>query len=226
MREAKVIWHGSPVILEKPEFGKGKPYNDYGSGLYCTESKELAKEWACSDTADGHANQYAIQLDGLRVLALSQEQYHILNWLAVLMDNRRTRLSTSVSIVGSQYLRDTFLPDISAYDVIIGYRADDSYFSFARSFVNNEISLAQLSLAMRLGKLGEQFVIKSERAFSALHFVSSEPADHTIYFARRQVRDRQARNSYRLEAAKADIEGLYMRDILRERIGNDDARLR
>lgn len=226
MANTKVIWHGSPVILGKPIFGKDKPYNDYGRGFYCTENSELAKEWACSDKADGYANQYGIELDGLRILALSSEQYHILNWLAILMDNRRTRLSTSVAIAGSRYLRDNFLPDISEYDVITGYRADDSYFSFARSFVNNEISLTQLSQAMRLGKLGEQFVVKSERAFSALRFMSSEPADHTVYFAKRQDRDQQARSSYQLEAAKADLGGLYMRDIIRERIGNDDARLR
>ena len=44
--------------------------------------------------------------------------------------------------------------------MVIGYRADDSYFSFARAFVNNEISLEQLSYAMRLGKLGELVCIK------------------------------------------------------------------
>ena len=76
MANTKVIWHGSPVILGKPIFGKDKPYNDYGRGFYCTENSELAKEWACSDKADGYANQYGIELDGLRILALSSEQSH------------------------------------------------------------------------------------------------------------------------------------------------------
>lgn len=48
------------------------------------------------------------------------------------------------------YCRDNFLIDVSEYDVIIGYRADDSYFTFAKSFVSNGISLQQLQLAMRL----------------------------------------------------------------------------
>ena len=51
------------------------------------------------------------------------------------------------------------------------------YFSFARAFINNEISLAQLSYAMRLGKLGEQFVLKSPVAFERIRFVSYEIAD-------------------------------------------------
>lgn len=41
------IYHGSQQIVEVPQFGVGKPYNDYGQGFYCTESSELAKEWAC-----------------------------------------------------------------------------------------------------------------------------------------------------------------------------------
>ena len=31
------IYHGSPEIIEKPQFGKGKTYNDYGRGFYCTD---------------------------------------------------------------------------------------------------------------------------------------------------------------------------------------------
>ena len=73
--------------------------------------------------------------------------------------------------------------DLSGYDVIIGYRADDSYFSFARAFIGNEISLNQLSYAMRLGKLGEQIVLKSPAAFDAIRFISCEGVDNTEYYA-------------------------------------------
>ena len=39
------LYHGSVNIIEKPLFGYGKPYNDYGLGFYCTDSLEMAKEW-------------------------------------------------------------------------------------------------------------------------------------------------------------------------------------
>lgn len=42
---------------------------------------------------------------------------------------------------------------------------------------------------MQLGKLGEQYVIKSEKAFNQIEFNSAELADNTIYYARRQMRD-------------------------------------
>ena len=42
------LYHGSCDIIEKPVFGKGKRYNDYGLGFYCTDSLEMAKEWGVS----------------------------------------------------------------------------------------------------------------------------------------------------------------------------------
>ena len=52
-----IIYHGSENIIEKPEFGKGKPYNDYGRIFYCTEYIDLAIEWACDVKHGGYANK-------------------------------------------------------------------------------------------------------------------------------------------------------------------------
>ena len=221
-----VLYHGSPEIIEKPIYGKGKAYNDYGKGFYCTEILELAKEWACTEGVDGYANQYEIETDNLRILNLSADEYTILHWLALLMTYRKLRLSTPVMKRGAEWLKEHFLFDIVDYDSIIGYRADDSYFSFARAFVNNEIPLGQLSHAMRLGKLGEQFVLKSPKAFESIKFVSYKSADNTVYYARRKVRDDEARAAFFAELEKEDIDGLYMRDIIREEVKADDPRLR
>lgn len=221
-----ILYHGSIEIIEKPVFGKGKAYNDYGQGFYCTEHLELAKEWACNENVDGYANRYEIETDGLNILKLSSDQYTILNWLALLMLHRKGRLSTPVSRRGRDYLIEHFLPDFEGYDAIIGYRADDSYFSFARSFVSNEISLRQLALAMKLGKLGEQFVLKSEKAFEAIRFLDYTVADNTIYYAKRKARDDEARAAYQREFEIEDLNGIFMRDIIREEMKPDDIRLR
>ena len=220
-----VLYHGSSEIIENPVFGKGKPYNDYGQGFYCTEHAELAKEWACSEGIDGFVNKYELDTEGLKILNLSSDEYTILHWLALLMNYRRFRLSTPVMRRGVEWLKEHFLIDIGEYDLIIGYRADDSYFSFARAFVSNEISLKQLNYAMRLGKLGEQYVLKSEKSFERIEFIASESADNTIYYARRKKRDDEARNAFFEELEKNDIDGIYMRDIIREEMTSDDARL-
>ena len=221
-----ILFHGSPEIIQTPEFGKGKSYNDYGKGFYCTEHLELAKEWACTENSDGYANKYELETEGLSILNLSSEEYTILHWLALLMQYRQFRVSTPVMKRGMGWLKEHFLIDLTPYDVIIGYRADDSYFSFARAFMNNEISLSQLSYAMRLGKLGEQFVLKSPTAFDRIKFISYEIADNTEYYAKRKARDDDARSAFRAELEKDDLRGLYMRDIIREEVKPDDPRLR
>lgn len=220
------IYHGSSDIIEVPVFGKGKAYNDYGQGFYCTEHIELAREWACSEGVNGYANRYEIESDDLRILNLLSERYNILNWLALLMYHRKGRLSSPISRRGREYLIQNFLPDFESYDVIVGYRADDSYFSFARSFLSNEISLFQLGYAMRLGKLGEQFVLKSKEAFESIQYIGYTVADHAVYYAKRKARDDEARAAYLKELEKEDMNGIFMRDIVREEMKQDDPRLR
>lgn len=219
------LWHGSVNIIEKPIYGHGNSFNDYGQGFYCTEDIELAKEWAATDIIDGYANHYIFDMPDAKLLNLSDVQYTILNWLALLVDNRKFAVSSSVGKLGKDYLKENFLIDISAYDVIKGYRADDSYFTFAKAFLNNTISLNQLSKAMKLGNLGEQIVIKSEKAFKHIHFLDYEAGNSLIYFTKKKERDTAARKSYQKQLAEEDLEGIFMRDILREKIRNDDPRL-
>lgn len=227
MDQELILYHGSSLIIEQPVLGKGNPFNDYGLGFYCTQRLELAKEWACSMEQDGFANRYSFQTNDLSILNLSDEKYNILNWLSILLMNRKFNISSDIAAQGKEYLASTFLPEYEKYDVIIGYRADDSYFSFASAFLNNTISLVQLEKAMFLGKLGEQIVLKSEKAFSQLHFEESIPAERTIYYPQKAARDSEARAAFRTERKAAPVrDAVYMIDILRGEWKNDDTRLR
>ena len=222
-----ILYHGSEKIIDKPTYGLGKKNNDYGRGFYCTESIELAKEWACTNNSDGFANKYEIDMTELHILRLNSDEFNILNWLAVLTKNRTYWENGTISERAKKYLAENFMIDTSAYDVIIGYRADDSYFSFAQDFVSGAISYRQLGEAMRLGKLGEQIVMVSEKAFSQLRYISSEPAEAVVYYAKKKERDRMARREYR-RSKKEDIDPaeLFMIDIMREEMKQNDPRLR
>ena len=222
-----IVYHGSDHIIETPLYNGSKRTNDYGYGFYTTENIELAMEWACSDNRDGFANIYELNTDGLEILNLNDPQHNILNWLAVLTKYRSYWQSGSVAEEAKNYLQKNFFVDPSEYDIVIGYRADDSYFSFAQDFVSGAISLRKLSEAMRLGKLGEQVVLKSEKSFSHIRFIDAEPAAAETYFEKKSVRDRDARRAYRLSRQKEEnIHELYMLDIMREEIRNGDPRLR
>ena len=220
------LWHGSSRVIKHPEYGWASRTTIMAADSIARAASRLAKEWACAGLDDGFANRYTLTTDGLLFLDLSQPPYTILNWLAMLVENRRFQPTTAVAAQGIEYLKQVFLPDASQADVIVGYRADDSYFSFARAFVNNAISLDQLAEAMRLGELGKQIVLASPQAFAALRFQGCEIARASTYHVLRNERDRTAREAYRRNSAEADLDGLFMRDIIREKVTNDDHRLR
>lgn len=222
----ETLYHGSDHIIEHPTYGKGNPENDYGLGFYCTREIDLAKEWACAEEDDGFANHYKLKTEGLSCLKLNGKGYHILNWLAILLENRRFDLSSPISVRARRYILDTFLPDYTQYDLIEGYRADDSYFSFSRSFLANGITLDQLRRAMRLGKLGEQVVLRTPAAFDAVSFIEAIPADASIYHIRRMSRDRDAREGFRrIVTETPSSEEIYVSTIINEKWSNDDPRL-
>ncbi len=221
-----MVYHGSTNIVNPPVFGVGKVTNDYGRGFYCTEDSELAKEWACAKGTDGFANIYQLDLSGLKILDLNSGKYCILTWLAILAKYRTYWENGNISREAKDYLKKHFFVSPEKYDVVRGYRADDSYFTFAKSFVSNGISLEQLKNAMHLGALGEQIVLKSKMAFSQISYIDSIEAKADIYTRRAQERDKEARKTYRkLLRESSYSEGIFMADIIREGMTADDPRL-
>ena len=109
-------------------------------------------------------------------------------------------------------------------NIIKGYRADDSYFDYAEAFVNNGITVEQLARAMRLGKLGEQIVVKSRFAFSKIKYEGFEIADKNTYYTLRKARDDDANKTY-FKILEEESDGLYIQDIIRGGIKNDDTRI-
>lgn len=219
------LYHGSTSVIDMPQLGKGNHKNDYGPGLYCTEHVELAKEWACSSGKDGFVNGYNLDMTDLTVCDLTQ--HHILNWMAILLENRTFDLSAGVASAARDYMLQNFLPEYRNFDIIRGYRADDSYFSFARDFLNNSLSLEELAEAMKLGELGEQVVLKSEKAFSMLTFDKAAPVDSSTYHPKWVSRDQKAREDYRKMKERSNpLEGTFIIDIIRQQWRNDDERLR
>ncbi|MGN0203448.1 MAG: DUF3990 domain-containing protein [Coprococcus sp.] len=221
------LLHGSDHVIEKPDFYLGKTNNDYGRGFYCTRELSMAMEWACKQNTDGFVNKYSFEQDSLKALNLLDSDYNILHWMALLLKHRTFRLSSEIAVDARDYIIDNFSIDLKDYDVIIGYRADDSCFSLAESFVQNGLPLRSLNQALRLGKLGEQTVLISEKAFNHLKFEGAELADKTIYYPKFITRDSSARETYRKEIRRGRSykDDIFVLDILREEMKNDDSRI-
>lgn len=224
MNKIITLFHGSEKVIEAPSFGEGKRNNDFGLGFYCTETENLAKEWAVSSLRDGFCNRYTLDTEYMNILNLNSPDYTILNWIAVLVEHRLFSIRTPIARRAKKYLIDNFGINVNAFDIVTGYRADDSYFDYAESFLNNAISVEQLAAAMKLGKLGEQIVLKSQFAFSRIRFEGFDVAEKEEFYVLRKARDDEANRLY-LELLEEESDGLYIQDIIRGGITNDDSRI-
>jgi hypothetical protein len=189
-----ILYHGSRSILKKPVFGQGEAANDYGRGFYLTEYYELAAEWACPfDNVDGIVNKYELELTELNLLDLDKEP--IEHWVSLLVQNRDSKMGSGARERMEKFVKQ-YPFNVSDYDVVKGWRADDSYFAFVRAFFGVGLSLESLRQAMRLGDYGTQYCLVSERSFDKIKYVSHETAVASNYNAKRILRDNNAKKQY------------------------------
>lgn len=222
----RTVYHGSTEKVSEPKFGFDNRYNDFGAGFYCTDDPKLAEEWAVRRDRDGRMNAYRIDESRLEVMDLCSRGYTVLNWLAILLENRSFDVGVGLAREAREYLIANFATPYRSADVIVGWRADDSGFSFAQDFLAGEISYSQLRTALRVGNLGRQYVLKSERAFKAIGFSGATRALRGECLARKEARDLIARRKYLAELVKNRQPGdLRIGRIIDEGIRSDDKRL-
>jgi len=188
------LYHGSDHIVKIPEFGRGKANNDYGLGFYTTKDKGLAGEWATpSPFADGFINEYRFDYTGLSVLDLNNQPIEV--WIAIVMKYRGGKYGHLADSRRYKFI-DKYMIDISDYDVIEGWRADDAFFGYINAFLVVGLSLEKLQDAMKLGDLGMQVCLKSEKAFKHISYITAYQAKADKFFPLRNRRDEMARIDY------------------------------
>ena len=210
------LFHGSDKEIVKPIYGYGRSDCDYGSGFYLSDDESTAMMWAGQNEQGGYINEYEIEVADLNVLWLNHNNDEdILKWMALLCFNRidqETRLRNKNEI---DYLIANYMPDLKNIDFIVGYRADDSYFDYTRSFLSNELPIELLKKAMMLGKLGLQHVLISKKAFESITFVKSSRVEHNNYY---EQLEKAANSEYEELLKERKIGHTYLRDIIRENI--------
>ena len=173
--------------------------NDYGKGFYTTPDIELGKEWAFSSYTKGdrgYVYTYEIDINGLNILDFTR--IDSMHWLAELLANRtinteyREALQDTIQAIISRYKIDT-----DPYDIIIGYRANDSYFTYATDFASGVIYRDTMETALRNGDLGIQVFVKSEKAFGRLCQIGDAEAVPEDYARRYKKRDADAREKHK-----------------------------
>lgn len=175
-----VLLHGSEHIVRNPVFGGGNSANDYGLGFYCVEERniELAREWSCSIynvSGVGYVNKYEIDTTGLKILNLNN--FDIIYWVALTAQFRN--ISSSLDVV--LQLWNNYHIELSKYDIIVGWRCDDTYSKIIKDFATGYITIEAVADAMKKGYLDNQVVLKSKKAFDRIKFIGAEKVDFSLY---------------------------------------------
>lgn len=167
MKQEIILYHGSPNKEIVPTYGLGNDKHDYGKGFYLTESPALASEWSVCNPVEKNGWVHKFMLDTRELKILDFEKYDILSWLAELMKHRDADTGRRYKVLAPRFIEKYQIPT-EGYDVIKGWRANASYFYIAKCFVRDEVDISILPDLLKLGDLGIQYCLKSEKAFQAL----------------------------------------------------------
>lgn len=183
------VYHGSDHILKIPVFGGGKADNDYGNGFYTTEYEDRARSWAALNGNPDCCivNEYELEMDHLKVLDLSHEG--VLAWIAEVVANRGMN-QEAANMVGER-LVERYRVNSDHADIIVGYRADDSYTQVIEAFLLNQLNISEVERLFYKGSLGNQIFLKSEKAF-----------EHIIWKNAYEVKQSEVDISYDLTARR------------------------
>ncbi len=207
------LYYGADNLITKPTFGLGNPSNDYGLGFYLTPSYEMAKLWASKNNPKGYAITYDVDMSGLKILYLNNNTNEdVLNWITILVSHRFSREDYNKHRTAIKWLEENYYPSIDKYDMIVGYRADDSYFKYSEDFIDNDLSIDLLKEAMILGKLGLQYVLMSQKAFNQITYIKHEEIPFTNEYEEFRY---ETLRQYKELKAKDSINNTFIRDIMR-----------
>lgn len=178
-------------MVKVPRYLGGKPDNDYGNGFYTTEYEDRARSWAAlnGNPSSSIVNVYELDLGKLKVLDLND--CGVLAWIAEVAANRGTN-QEAADIVAKR-LVEHYRIDTMEYDVIQGYRADDSYTQVIEAFLLNQVNIFEVERLFYKGSLGNQIFLKSLKAFENIKWIDSyevmatEEDKKADFLARREV---------------------------------------
>ena len=207
------VYHGSKQTITNPKDKGSRKDNDYGPAFYLTRDLKSAHEWACRNNTVGVVNVYNLNTSNLKILDLTDKKhYSVLNWLAILLHFRTLEDGFVKAFKNRlQFLEEHYFINVSDYDLVIGYRADDAYFRFPLDFIRGNLTIEQLEYSFDLGNLGVQYVIVSQRGINHLTYVNTITSEQKYigsYF------NNVAFASQRFDELNKDDEGIRIFDII------------
>ncbi|HCJ07554.1 MAG: DUF3990 domain-containing protein [Lachnospiraceae bacterium] len=146
-----IIYHGSNVVVSRPQILINGFYKDFGYGFYCTNIEKQAKRWAMTKKGSSVINRYSyIENKDLKLLCFDEMTEE---WLQFVVDCR----------TGKEH----------DYDIVEGPMADDQIWDYVEDYISNKISKAAFWELVKFKYPTHQIVFCTEAALKALSFEGS-----------------------------------------------------
>ena len=145
------LFHGSSIVVKKPEIIKNGFYKDFGFGFYCTLFEKQARRWALTKKNRHVVNEYSYDESNDMNKLLFPEMSEA--WLQFVVDCRR----------GIEH----------QYDIVEGPMADDTIWDYIEDYAAGMISKAAIWELVKFRYPTHQIVFCSEKSLELLHFEGS-----------------------------------------------------
>ena len=149
-----LLYHTGYQEIREPDIRHGRKNADFGQGFYLSDDEEFAKRWA-KERRDSSVwlNSYELDPAGLKIKRFTRNE----EWFGYIFANRS----------GNE-------DRLAEYDVIIGPIANDTIYDTLGITTNGFLTHEQATRTLLIGPVYEQTVIKTDKARSALRFLSAE----------------------------------------------------
>lgn len=166
----RLLYHGSCAAVVNPTFGGGEENCDFGPGFYLTPELQKAYEWSCIHSDVAYVHVFILDMSNLVRYVFGRKDY--IKYVATMSHYRGISKDSAVLEEDIDDLFNKYGVDLSAFDIVGGLRADDSYQRFMTAFLSNMITDAALYAIIERGKLGRQLCVKSTKAYTNLHEIA------------------------------------------------------
>jgi hypothetical protein len=146
------IYHGSDIVVEKPEILQSNRLLDFGIGFYTTSNKEQAERWAKKVGFRNNTGKMSLSVYKL-VIEEAKKQLNIIEfisadekWLDFITVNRR----------GKE------IPE--EYDIVIGPVADDNVYLTVKLFETGVLDKEEALKRLKVEKLFNQILFHTEKS--------------------------------------------------------------
>ena len=146
-----ILYHGSNVVVEKPQILISGFYKDFGFGFYCTKLDKQARKWALTKRGASIVSQYRYEpAEDLKILSFPVMTDE---WLDFVVNCRR----------GIRH----------DYDIVEGPMADDQIWDYVEDLMEGTITREAFWVLAKFKYPTHQMVFCTPQALSTLTFIKS-----------------------------------------------------